>query len=101
VVLAQWQALICDQSIRPSGIFALTKEYAMSEIEASLEFSAAAYWQSVAAKGGPAKSAALSQASNLIRDALAEARIPDSAVQPTLNTLEAPPLDVAGRKRQR
>jgi hypothetical protein len=73
----------------------------MSEIAASLEFSAAAYWQSVAAKGGPAKSAALSEAANLIRDARAEARIPDSAVQPTLNTLEAPPLDVGGRGMSR
>ena len=73
----------------------------MSEVEASLEFSAAAYWQSVAAKGGPGKSAALSQAANLIRDARAEARIPDSAVQPTLNTLGAPPLDNTGRRRRR
>jgi hypothetical protein len=73
----------------------------MSEIEASLEFSAAAYWRGVAEKGGPDKSAALSQASKLIRDARAEARIPDSAVQPTLNTLEAPPLDVGGRARIR
>jgi hypothetical protein len=73
----------------------------MSEIEASLEFSAAAYWQSVAAKGGPDKSAALLKAANLIRDASAEARIPDSAVQPTLNTLEAPPLDNGGRRKKR
>jgi hypothetical protein len=73
----------------------------MSEIEASLEFSAAAYWQSVAAKGGPDKSAALSQASSLIRDARAEASVPDSAVQPTLDTLEAPPLDNDGRRMTR
>ncbi len=73
----------------------------MSEIEASLEFSAAAYWQTVAAKGGPGKSAALSQASKLIRDARAESRIPDSAVKPTLDTLEAPPLDVGGRGMKR
>jgi hypothetical protein len=66
----------------------------MSEIEASLEFSAAAYWQSVAAKGGPDKSAASLTAVSLLRDARAEARIPDSAVQPTLNTLEAPPLHI-------
>jgi len=73
----------------------------MSEIEASLEFSAAAYWQSVASKGGPDKSAALQQAPNLIRDARAEARIQDSAVQPTLATLQAPPLDNGRRRKKR
>ena len=66
----------------------------MSEIDSDLDRAAAAYWMSVANKGGPGKNAALQQASNLLRDARAEARVPDSAQQPTLNTLEAPPLDV-------
>jgi hypothetical protein len=36
---------------------------------------------------------ALSKAEELLRDARAESRIPDSAAQPTLNDMEAPPLD--------
>ena len=66
----------------------------MSEIDANLDKAASAYWMSVAAKAGPDHSIALSNASNLERDSRAEARIPDSARQPTLNTMEAPPLDV-------
>ena len=42
-------------------------------------------------KQGSGKSAALQQAANLLHDARAEARIPDSAKQPTLDTMEAPP----------
>ena len=68
----------------------------MSEIDADLDRAAVSYWLSVAAKAksGPTKSAALTQAAELLRDARAEARIPDSTKQPTLNDLEAPPLDV-------
>ena len=68
----------------------------MSEIDADLDRAAVSYWLSVAAKAnsGLTKSAALTQAADLLRDARAEARIPDCAKQPTLNDLEAPPLDV-------
>ncbi|HUA23809.1 MAG TPA: hypothetical protein VMA54_06825 [Steroidobacteraceae bacterium] len=66
----------------------------MSEIDSDLDRAAASYWISVANKAGPEKSTALQQAANLLRDARAEARIPDSAKQPTLDTMEAPPLDV-------
>ena len=71
----------------------------MSEIEADLDQAAAAYWMNVARKGGPQRSVALNQASELLRDARAESRIPDSAVQPTLNELQAPPLDVPKARR--
>jgi hypothetical protein len=71
----------------------------MSEIEADLDRAAAAYWLSIANRGGAGKTAALTQASNLLRDARAEARIPDSAWQPTLNELEAPPLDRLSARR--
>jgi hypothetical protein len=71
----------------------------MSEIVSDLDRAAAAYWQKVANKAGPEKSTALAQASNLLRDARAEARIPDSAKQPTLDDMEAPPLDVLRRPR--
>jgi hypothetical protein len=74
----------------------------MSEIDADLDRAAAAYWLSIANRGGAGKVAALTQASNLLRDARAEARIPDSARQPTLNDLEAPPLDrLHGRRLPR
>jgi hypothetical protein len=73
----------------------------MSEIEAELNRAAAAYWMSVAAKGGPGKSAALTEAGNLLRDGRAESRIPDSSRQPTLNDLEAPPMDVLRTPRMR
>jgi hypothetical protein len=73
----------------------------MSEIEAELNRAAAAYWTSVAAKGGTGKTAALAEASHLLRDARSEFRIPDSARQPTLNDLEAPPLDVLKAPRMR
>jgi hypothetical protein len=73
----------------------------MSEIEAELNRAAAAYWMSVAAKGGGGKTVALSKAEELLRDARAESRIPDSAKQPTLNDLEAPPLDVLKAPRMR
>jgi hypothetical protein len=66
----------------------------MSEIDSDLDRAAASYWISVANKAGPGKSHALQQAAHLLRDARAEAHIPDSAKQPTLNTMEAPPLDV-------
>jgi hypothetical protein len=66
----------------------------MSEIESDLDRAAASYWMSVANKAGTGKSDALQRAANLLRDARAEARIPDSAKQPTLGTMEAPPLDV-------
>lgn len=68
----------------------------MSEIDADLDRAAVSYWLSIAAKAksGLTKSAALTQAADLLQDARAEARIPDSAKQPTLNDLEAPPLDV-------
>ena len=68
----------------------------MSEIDADLDRAAVSYWLSVAAKAnsGLAKSAALTQAADLLRDARAETRIPDRAKQPTLNDLEAPPLEV-------
>ena len=71
----------------------------MSEIESDLDRAAASYWLSVANKAGPGKSAALQQAENLLRDARAEARIPDSARQPTLDTMEAPPLDILKPRR--
>ena len=70
----------------------------MSEINADLDRAAAAYWLSVASKSGPEKNVALARASSLLREARAEARIPDSARQPTLNDLEAPPLDVPHRR---
>ena len=73
----------------------------MSEIESDLDRAAAAYWMSVASRASPAKSAALQRAENLLRDARAEARIPDSTQQPTLNTMEAPPLDVIKSHRQK
>jgi hypothetical protein len=70
----------------------------MSEIESDLDKAASAYWMNIAAKAGPGHAIALSNASNLERDSRAEARIPDSTRQPTLNTLEAPPLDVLNSK---
>ena len=73
----------------------------MSEIEAELNRAAAAYWMSVAPKGGGGKTIALSKAEELLRDALAESRIPDSTKQPTLNDMEAPPLDVLKASRMR
>ena len=74
----------------------------MSKIESDIDRSIAAYWLSVANKGGEGKNAALNQASALLRDARAEAKIPDSARQPTLNNKEAPPLDVLrGHARRR
>jgi hypothetical protein len=75
----------------------------MSEINADLDSAAVSYWLSVAAKAKPGltKSAALAQASDLLRDARAEARIPDSTKQPILNDLEAPPLDVLRPMRMR
>ena len=71
----------------------------MSEIDSDLDRAAAAYWLSVAGRGGPEKVTALSRASELLRDARAEARIPDSAIQPALNMLEAPPLDLPPGRR--
>ncbi len=71
----------------------------MSEIEADLDRAAAAYWLSVANKSSQGRPAALARAADLLRDARAEARIPDSARQPTLNELEAPPLDMPRGRR--
>jgi hypothetical protein len=71
----------------------------MSEIDADLDRAAAAYWLSVASKAGPEKNTALARAAGLLREARAETRIPDSARQPTLNDLDAPPLDVPHRRR--
>jgi hypothetical protein len=74
----------------------------MSEIASDLDRAAASYWISIANKAGTGKSDALQQAANLLRDARAEAHIPDGAKQPTLNAMEAPPLDVLkprGRSR--
>jgi hypothetical protein len=71
----------------------------MSEIDADLDRAAAAYWLSIANKGGFGKVPALTRAADLLRDARAEARIPDSARQPTLNDLEAPPLDMPRGRR--
>jgi hypothetical protein len=73
----------------------------MSEIEAELNCAAVAYWMSVAAKGGGGKTQALSKAEELLRDARAESRIADSAIQPTLNDVEAPPLNVLKTPRMR
>jgi hypothetical protein len=74
----------------------------MSKVESDIDRSIAAYWLSVASKGEEGKNAALDQASALIRDARAEAKIPDSAKWPTLNEMEAPPLDVLkGQSRRR
>jgi hypothetical protein len=70
----------------------------VSEIESNLDKAASAYWRSVVAKAGPDHAAALINASNLERDSRAEARISDSGGQPTLNTLEGPPLDVLNSK---
>lgn len=64
----------------------------MSEIQSDFDKSAAAYWQQVANRSGPGKSEALQKAVNLIRDAAAEAKLPDSATQPTLNQMEAASL---------
>ena len=66
----------------------------MAEIVADLDRAAANYWISVARKGGYGAADALARAADLLRDARAEMRIPDSARQPTLNELEAPPLDL-------
>jgi hypothetical protein len=71
----------------------------MSEIDADLDRAAAAYWLSIANKGGFGKVPALTRAANLLRDAGAETRIPDSARQPTLNDLEAPPLEMPRGRR--
>ena len=71
----------------------------MSEIDADLDRAAAAYWLSIANKGGFGKVPALARAADLLRDARAETRIPDSARQPTLNDLEAPPLDMPRGRR--
>ena len=66
----------------------------MSEIEANLKFSAAAYLRSLAAsaKDPDTKTATLSKAVTQTREALAEARVPDSDKQPTVDTYEAPPV---------
>jgi hypothetical protein len=71
----------------------------MSEIDADLDRAAATYWLSVARKGGYGKDTALTRAADLLRDARSETRIPDSARQPTLNELEAPPLDLPRGRR--
>jgi hypothetical protein len=71
----------------------------MSEIETELNRAAAAYWMSVAAKGGGGKTVALSKAEQLLCDARAESRIPDSTTQPTRNDTEA--LDVLQNPRMR
>jgi hypothetical protein len=71
----------------------------MSEIDSDLDRAAAAFWLSVANRGGSGRVPALTQAANLLRDAGAEARIPDSAAQPTLNDLEAPPMDLPPCRR--
>lgn len=71
----------------------------MSEIDADLDRAAAAYWLSVASKSTPEQNIALARAASLLRDARAEARIPDNEQQPTLNDLDAPPLDVPHRRR--
>jgi len=71
----------------------------MSEIDSDLDRAAAAFWLSVARRGGPEEVPALTKADALLRDARAEARIPDSSVQPTLNDLEAPPLDLPPGRR--
>jgi hypothetical protein len=73
----------------------------MSEIEAELDRAAAGYWMSVAAKGGGGKTVALSKAEELLRAARSESRIPDGAAQPTLNEMEAPPMDVLRTPRMR
>ncbi len=74
----------------------------MSEIESSIDRSVAAYWLSVASKGEGGKNAALEQAAEYLRDARSEAKIPDSAKQPSLNEMQAPPLDmVKGSARRR
>jgi hypothetical protein len=74
----------------------------MSEIESSIDRSIAAYWLSVANQGEGGKNAALGQAAEYLRDARAEAKIPDSTRQPTLNEMQAPPLDVVrGSARRR
>jgi hypothetical protein len=66
----------------------------MSEIEADLQFSAAAYLRDLAAsaKTPDAQAAILSRAAAETKTAVAEAKLPDSAKQPTLNPYEAPPL---------
>jgi hypothetical protein len=74
----------------------------MSELEASIDRSIAAYWLSVASKGEGGKNAALEQAAEYLRDARSEAKIPDNARQPSLNEMQAPPLDVVkGSARHR
>ena len=71
----------------------------MAEIAADLDRAAANYWLSIARKGGYGAQAALTRADGLLREAWAESRIPDSARQPTLNELEAPPLDLPPGRR--
>jgi hypothetical protein len=68
----------------------------MSEIEADLKFSAAAYLRDLAAsaKTPEAQAAILSRAAADTKMALTEAKLPDSAKQPTLNTYDAPPLNL-------
>jgi len=73
----------------------------MSEIEAELNRAAATYWLSVAAKAGPGQTPSLAKATTLLRDARAESRIPEGATQPTLNQMEAPPLDMPNVPRLR
>jgi hypothetical protein len=73
----------------------------MSEIEASIDRSIASYWLSVANKGDRGKNVALTRAAAYLRDARSEAKIPDSARQPTTNEMEAPPLDVLIAPRRR
>jgi hypothetical protein len=74
----------------------------MSEIESSIDRSIAAYWLSVASKGERGKNAALEQAVEYLRDARAEAKIPDSAKQVTPNEMQTPPFDgVRGPVRRR
>jgi hypothetical protein len=74
----------------------------MSEIESSMDRSIAAYWLSVASKGEGGTNAALEQAAEYLRAARSEAKIPDSARQPTMNEMQAPPLDVVrGSARRR
>jgi hypothetical protein len=67
----------------------------MAQIVSDLDRAAAAYWRQLAQAGGTANaSAALARAQQMTVEARAESRIPDRAQQPTLDQIEAPPLQL-------
>jgi hypothetical protein len=73
----------------------------MSEIEADLRRAASAYWTEIAKKGATERTAALLKARQALRDARAQAIIPESAKQQIINTVEAPEQEVVRAHRRR